>query len=178
MPNAPGSLWTRVIAGLRRYRWVLAAALAVSRSPRPSNCGWAASRSDPTAGSAVGRHIWSSEQSQRFADPYTFSHTIHGMVFYAFLWLVARAPPCAHASSGARARSRVGDPRELPHHHQPLPRSHHRARLRRRQRLQLGERHRLRGPRIPVRLARPSLGDRRCHPRDGDRHARCWCATT
>jgi hypothetical protein len=33
-------------------------------------------------------NIWSSEQSQRFADPYTFSHAIHGMLFYGFLWLV------------------------------------------------------------------------------------------
>ena len=35
-------------------------------------------------------NIWSSAQSQRFADPYTFSHTIHGMAFYAILWFVAR----------------------------------------------------------------------------------------
>jgi len=40
--------------------------------------------------------IWSSEQSQRFADPYTFSHTIHGMLFYAFLWLVAPKVPVRH----------------------------------------------------------------------------------
>jgi hypothetical protein len=52
-------------------------------------------------------NIWSSEQSQRFADPYTFSHTIHGMLFYAFLWLVARRVPvryrfvCALGLEGA-----------------------------------------------------------------------------
>jgi len=40
-------------------------------------------------------NIWSSEQSQRFADPYTFSHTVHGMLFYALLWLVARKRPVA-----------------------------------------------------------------------------------
>lgn len=38
-------------------------------------------------------NIWSSEQSQRIADPYTFSHMIHGMLFYGFLWLVARKLP-------------------------------------------------------------------------------------
>jgi len=38
-------------------------------------------------------NIWSSENSQRFADPYSFSHLIHGMLFYAGLWLVARRLP-------------------------------------------------------------------------------------
>ncbi len=37
--------------------------------------------------------IWSSGNSQRVADTYTFSHIIHGMLFYAFLWLVARRVP-------------------------------------------------------------------------------------
>lgn len=35
-------------------------------------------------------NIWSSEQSQRVADPYSFSHAIHGMLFFGLLWLVAR----------------------------------------------------------------------------------------
>jgi hypothetical protein len=46
-------------------------------------------------------NIWSSEQSQRFADPYSFSHTIHGMLFYAFLWLVARTAPVRYRFVGA-----------------------------------------------------------------------------
>lgn len=37
--------------------------------------------------------IWSSENSQRFADPYSFSHFVHGILFYAFLWLGARKIP-------------------------------------------------------------------------------------
>jgi hypothetical protein len=37
--------------------------------------------------------IWSSENSQRFADPYSFSHLVHGILFYGFLWLVARKLP-------------------------------------------------------------------------------------
>ena len=37
--------------------------------------------------------IWSSENSQRVADAYSFSHIIHGMLFYGFLWLVARRMP-------------------------------------------------------------------------------------
>ena len=38
-------------------------------------------------------NIWSSENSQRFADPYSFSHLVHGILFYALLWLVARRLP-------------------------------------------------------------------------------------
>jgi hypothetical protein len=38
-------------------------------------------------------NIWGSENSQRVADAYSFSHIIHGMLFYGFLWLVARKVP-------------------------------------------------------------------------------------
>jgi hypothetical protein len=40
--------------------------------------------------------IWSSENSQRFADPYSFSHIVHGILFYAGLWFVARKLPVRH----------------------------------------------------------------------------------
>lgn len=35
-------------------------------------------------------NILSSECSQRFADPYSLSHIVHGIVFYALLWSFAR----------------------------------------------------------------------------------------
>ena len=38
-------------------------------------------------------NIWGSENSQRFADAYSFTHIIHGLVFYALLWIVARRLP-------------------------------------------------------------------------------------
>ena len=41
-------------------------------------------------------NIWSRENSQRFADPYSFSHIVHGILFYAALWLVARKLPVRH----------------------------------------------------------------------------------
>jgi len=34
--------------------------------------------------------IWSSGQSQRVLDPYSFSHVVHGLLFYGLFWLVAR----------------------------------------------------------------------------------------
>jgi hypothetical protein len=37
--------------------------------------------------------IWSSENSQRLIDPYSFSHLVHGMAFYALLGVVARKLP-------------------------------------------------------------------------------------
>ena len=35
-------------------------------------------------------NIWSNECSQRVADAYAFSHIGHGVIFFGFLWLVAR----------------------------------------------------------------------------------------
>ena len=37
--------------------------------------------------------IWSSECSQRLADPYSFSHVAHGILFFGLLWLVGRKMP-------------------------------------------------------------------------------------
>jgi len=41
--------------------------------------------------------IWSAENSQQFLDPYSFTHILHGVIFYAGLWLVAggRMSPAA-----------------------------------------------------------------------------------
>jgi hypothetical protein len=38
-------------------------------------------------------NVWGSENSQRVADAYSFSHIIHGMLFYGILWLAARKFP-------------------------------------------------------------------------------------
>lgn len=37
--------------------------------------------------------IWSPGTSQRFADPYSFSHVGHGLIFFGLLWAVARKRP-------------------------------------------------------------------------------------
>jgi hypothetical protein len=41
-------------------------------------------------------NIWSREQSQRLIDPYSASHVVHGVLFYAFFWLVARRVPARY----------------------------------------------------------------------------------
>lgn len=38
-------------------------------------------------------NIWSDECSQRIADAYSFSHIGHGLLFFLFLWIVARWIP-------------------------------------------------------------------------------------
>jgi hypothetical protein len=48
-------------------------------------------------------NIWSSEQSQRLADPYSFTHVVHGFLFYALLWLAARRLPVRYRLAAAVA---------------------------------------------------------------------------
>lgn len=38
-------------------------------------------------------NIWGKENSQRVADAYSFSHIVHGILFFAFLWLALRQVP-------------------------------------------------------------------------------------
>jgi hypothetical protein len=73
-----------------KYNWTIVAALAVmvltgvvellmGRSPLGP---------DGKFGFWEG-NIWSSECSQRLADPYSFSHVGHGILFFAALWAMA-----------------------------------------------------------------------------------------
>jgi hypothetical protein len=90
MPHAPIPPLQRAAALIVRNRRVLAAAAAISVTVAAVELwmGRLPFGPDGRIGLWEG-DIWSSGQSQRLADPYTFSHTIHGMLFYAILWLVA-----------------------------------------------------------------------------------------
>jgi len=102
MLSAPAPFLQPLIGGLRRNRGILAAALAVCVVTAAIE--WWMGRLPFGPDGRIGfweGDIWSSEQSQRFADPYTFSHTIHGMLFYAILWLVARRAPVRARFIGA-----------------------------------------------------------------------------
>jgi hypothetical protein len=79
---------------LKQYRWIIGTFIAalvltagielwMGRSPLGPDGRFGLWEGD----------IWSSENSQRFADPYSFSHLVHGILFYGFLWLVVRKLP-------------------------------------------------------------------------------------
>jgi len=79
---------------IRRYRWIIASAVGICVITAAINLSMGRLPFGPDGRVGLWEgDIWSSEQSQRIADPYTFSHMIHGMLFYAFLWLVAPRMP-------------------------------------------------------------------------------------
>jgi hypothetical protein len=89
-----GSRWQTATNAVCRYRWIIAAAFAICIVTAVINLSMGRLPFGPDGRIGLWEgDIWSSEQSQRIADPYTFSHMIHGMLFYGFLWLVARKLP-------------------------------------------------------------------------------------
>lgn len=79
---------------IRQYRWIIASAIAICVITAVINLSMGRLPFGPDGRIGLWEgNIWSDEQSQRIADPYTFSHMIHGMLFYGFLWLVAPKMP-------------------------------------------------------------------------------------
>ena len=82
---------------LRRQRWTVAAFIAVFALTGGIELGMGRLPLGPDGKFGLwAGNIWSSENSQRVADPYSFSHLVHGILFYGLLWLVARKLPVHH----------------------------------------------------------------------------------
>ncbi|HEX5400161.1 MAG TPA: DUF2585 family protein [Verrucomicrobiae bacterium] len=82
---------------LERYKWNIAAFLTVLFLTAGIELWMGRSLLGPDGrfGLWTG-DIWSSENSQRVADPYSFSHIVHGILFYAGFRLVARKQLVRH----------------------------------------------------------------------------------
>lgn len=79
---------------LERGKWIVLAFLVVIFLTGGIELGMGRSMLGPDGKFGLWEgDIWSSECSQRLADPYSFSHIAHGMLFYGVLWLVARKLP-------------------------------------------------------------------------------------
>ena len=93
--GAPVFSWMRRLgAWLTRYRGTLLICLAIlaAQALIEHGLGRLTLGPDGKLGWWDG-DIWGSENSQRVADAYSFSHIAHGILFFALLWLVARKLP-------------------------------------------------------------------------------------
>lgn len=87
--------WVGALAGaLKRGKWLFLAFIAVVTLTGSIEWWMGRSLLGPDGRFSLWEgDIWSSECSQRFVDPYSFSHVAHGILFYGALWLVARRLP-------------------------------------------------------------------------------------
>ena len=92
-----GSGPDRIVESVQKHRWVVVGTVAVLSLTALVE-GWLG-RSPLGPDGKFGwwdGNIWSSENSQRVADAYSFSHIVHGILFFALLWLVARRLPVSY----------------------------------------------------------------------------------
>jgi hypothetical protein len=87
---------------VKRHPWIVASVAAIAATTAAIELGMGRQLFGPDGrfGWWEG-NIWSSEQSQRFLDPYVFSHLAHGFLFYGLLWMVARGLPTRYRFVGA-----------------------------------------------------------------------------
>jgi len=85
---------TSISEFLRRHRWIIGGFIAIMAVMAGIEYGFGRSPLGPDGRFGWwDNNIWGSENSQRVADVYSFSHVIHGMLFYGGLWLFARELP-------------------------------------------------------------------------------------
>ncbi|HEV8336150.1 MAG TPA: DUF2585 family protein [Candidatus Polarisedimenticolia bacterium] len=84
----------RALSFLRSHRWIVLGAIAVLvlTAAVETSMGRSPLGPDGRFGWWDG-DIWSSGNSQRVMDVYSFSHIVHGILFFAGLWLVAPRLP-------------------------------------------------------------------------------------
>jgi hypothetical protein len=76
---------------LKAHRWLIGSAIAVVVLTGATELWMGRSMLGPDGRFGLWEgNIWSDECSQRLADPYSFSHLAHGILFFGLLWLVAR----------------------------------------------------------------------------------------
>lgn len=87
--NIPMKILTSLLSFIKRNRFVILSAIIV--------CGLVSGIELSEGRSLLGpdgmfgwwdNNIWGNETSQRVADVYSFSHIIHGILFYGFLWFI------------------------------------------------------------------------------------------
>jgi hypothetical protein len=82
---------------LKRYKWIIGVFIAVLVLTAGVELWMGRSPLGPDGKFGLwDGNIWSSENSQRLADAYSFSHIVHGILFYVVLWFVARKLPVRH----------------------------------------------------------------------------------
>ena len=90
------------LAAMKRHRWIAVSVVAIAALTAAIELWMGRQPFGPDGrfGWWEG-NIWSGEQSQRFLDPYVFSHLVHGFLFYGLLWLAARQVPVRYRFVGA-----------------------------------------------------------------------------
>ena len=74
--------------------------------------------------------VQSDQNSQQISDWYSFSHIIHGFIFYGLgRWLLPRQPLWIALALAIGIEAGLGNPRKFADHHRPLPRSDDGVRL-------------------------------------------------
>jgi hypothetical protein len=94
MGQCCGAVLRAVPSWLKQYRWIIGSFVAVLALTGGIELWMGRSPLGPDGRFGIWEgNIWSGECSQRLADPYSFSHLGHGILFFGAFWLVGRRAP-------------------------------------------------------------------------------------
>ncbi|MFA6294801.1 MAG: DUF2585 family protein [Candidatus Paceibacterota bacterium] len=87
-------MFQKIISFLKEHRFIILSTIIVLSAVAVIELYFGRSVLGPDGKFAFwDNNIWGNETSQRVADIYSFSHIIHGILFFAFLSLVAKRLP-------------------------------------------------------------------------------------